>query len=1112
MAEYIEKNKKAAGIEDLKKAYEEKQKASWDTVNNFKQTAKINTALGIKYSEYDNMDLMALNDELHSDEDRKSESFTLMYESLDKFLRLAVRGGTVVDEEGKTLTRDFFESFFAARISVNQYVVNHAGYRWSTKGERRVQLALRVQKLLNNLSDEVNRVQEQMPEEKARRVEYAKEGLNDEEIAEREKQLKADQAADDMVKMIETGEFGPKLDEEAAKKAKESWIIVGYSRKLKNFINDDIKNKTDKDSQNDLLAYVTDQNNRLIANRMAISMLIDNDKEATLNMPWLKEDLKKYLSEKISDEEMLINTPDFVNKVKDNINGFKSMNMARIGKMDARISKFASELNISTQAAGLYDFPEIRQMILGSDDQDFEEKLASVKNDMVARDAVISKKLDELYSIATRNSIRQKLYKNLGALRIFGTNEQVMDQMDLFCEMLKYTAPAEYITEKMLNNVLKDLKIESIQRDTFVNTITRGNPTKIDFLGKNITEMLGEDYSDNCKKNAKRYAYETDMRGRMLTEKQWNALHELSIKSGMYSPPDFKKKLNDVITAKEDGELISRNEYISKRKFRDAQNDPTRIKKAEKERKRIESIGHSMETKFLLRSTYKDFNSVLAYEDLDAAYKGKDTQLKKEREEIIRLSGIRREHLHRQYQKAKIPENRWEELDKQFFMSMAYILEIREDMTEDEKLTAKRKNLENHGVSTWEEAFEVIKLMLPTIADNKTPDEVLETKARYDAQCAKLAAYGDGKYADFVNLLVNIPEIYAAMMNGEVGEFDKFIKDSIEQRLGDFAEGNGLVGTRPQKNKKREFIPKAVRNQYAYSYLREIYEGSITGDADFFADQLINYNKKVFEIRPYGLSSIADNIKELEGKLDKWLSKRNIKGNSALNYKLAVLTKVYDQAEDILKFRELFSRSKLENLAKTELDRVINGVKENEELNETEKNIKKRFVDNLPVTDDKTRDTINKINKQKEEGRIARAKLLRIDNVRIENIRIGKSLVRVEEKDVRGIKLNTSKADTMRGRMQKYCSGYELPQILHDAIVEEGCSETIVDRLKSVMWSNTQIQRHAYAMSKLYNLLTKEIPTDPAMSEEEAQMYIVRLYSDRSRRELFDKKGGPDVE
>ena len=144
----LQKNKQK---EQVELSYSERQQAGWETAESFHKTAKIDDGQGAKYSRYDSMDMFALRDELVADKDSKSFTYTAMQEAIDELTKLAAAKGQV--EDGSTA--DFFEKLFAAQQSVNQYLYTHAGYRWTGKGERRIQITLRLKSILNSLDKEI---------------------------------------------------------------------------------------------------------------------------------------------------------------------------------------------------------------------------------------------------------------------------------------------------------------------------------------------------------------------------------------------------------------------------------------------------------------------------------------------------------------------------------------------------------------------------------------------------------------------------------------------------------------------------------------------------------------------------------------------------------------------------------------------------------------------------------------------------------------------------------------------------------------------------------------------------------------------------------------------
>ena len=93
--------------------YEKRQMQGWDALDKFDKTSGIvATKEGLKYNELNEKTLAELRDELFLDTYSKSESFTDMYEAVNKLLNLSMTKGRVFDETGDFMTVDFFETFF----------------------------------------------------------------------------------------------------------------------------------------------------------------------------------------------------------------------------------------------------------------------------------------------------------------------------------------------------------------------------------------------------------------------------------------------------------------------------------------------------------------------------------------------------------------------------------------------------------------------------------------------------------------------------------------------------------------------------------------------------------------------------------------------------------------------------------------------------------------------------------------------------------------------------------------------------------------------------------------------------------------------------------------
>ncbi len=1124
MAEDIreEKNREQEEIRISLPTYEEQQKALWDTLEGFDQKTGVKGKAAGKYTEYDSMDLFGLRDALFLDSDGKTKSFRTMYNAVNDLLTLSVSKGRYFDENGNGMTKDFFECLFTAVSSVNLYLASHSGYRWREKGERRVQIATRISNLLKNLTGEVERVQSTLPAKKARMVEYAREGLTEEEAEERERLLRIDKTSADLLKMAETGEFLQGAGKEENKAAAKEWIISGYTDELRELISGDGVTDDTKESRNNFLAYITDQNNRLLANRVAVSIIVEDDRSATLDMPWMKEELREYIFANISNEQMLVKTTEFADIVKEKVSSFRETNRERIRALESRRDKLISTLHIPEKSADLYDHPMIKEMLTAPEEKEFEEKLKDVKDKVRESDRLIQAYLKEHFSDATRDYVTGRLIDFLGAFRVFASAEKIMDQTEVFCDMMKYTAPGEYIAECSIINMMKDLKIDSVRRDHFVRHITGNKPEALMRVPIELFRSKAEEYAKNVKANSKSFAKRVDAKGRYLSRKQWDEIEKLNLESGETENDSFKEKIEAVMAEVNEEAKISREEYLTGRRYKDALKEPARIKRAAFERDLINKMGEGMDKKFLLCLSGYGEDGYADLKRLDAAYRGTEEQRKAELEESVRLKKERKDYLVHALQKGGVPKKLWKAYTKKFEYLLGGIREITRDMTEDERLHTRRVNLERFGVQTIDEALERITEAGDTLAKAELrPDgtiedggEIAEVRESYEKGCAVLKRYDGGKYEEIADILAGIPEIFPAAVNSSEEELEKYIAENIDIKLKAFMDGVMLAGkerTAGEKKGDSFIIPKAVRRQYAFSYIRSIYDGKLKGDAGFFKNQLESYNEKVFSIRPDGSGSIADNIKDAEKVLDKELKKLGKTGAEAVSLKFAVLARIYDMTNDTAAFIKLMDRKALTAYAKNELINTVNAVKENDFSDEIKDKIVKEFTDELPVTDEELAKKRSGIRKRKTSGAADRKAYLGVDTLTTQDIRLGKTLVRVAEKGRRRIKLGTSAYDDMRGRIDKYCSAFELPRMLVDALVEEGCSEAFTDRVTGIMWSNDKLQKHAFAMNKLHGLLTKEFKDDKAMSEEESLMYIISLYGNPDKRSLFETDGGPDV-
>ena len=128
------------------------------------------------------------------------------------------------------------------------------------------------------------------------------------------------------------------------------------------------------------------------------------------------------------------------------------------------------------------------------------------------------------------------------------------------------------------------------------------------------------------------------------------------------------------------------------------------------------------------------------------------------------------------------------------------------------------------------------------------------------------------------------------------------------------------------------------------------------------------------------------------------------------------------------------------------------------------------------------------IKKQREKGKVVRMKYLGIDDGSLNKVRLNGSLVRVKQNGRETVTLTHSTVNKMREYVDKYAGTVKIPQVLKDALIEEGASSDGEDRGLGIYEDDELLYKHAAAMEMMYSMLQTEAPDDAAMSEEEAQM------------------------
>ena len=1113
--------------------FDKKQLERWKVVNAFREKSGEASISDSNYkNEYGSLDLYELRQVLAEDTHSKSQLFTDMFDSLSKLLDLSVTGGRSFDENGEVTTTDFAKVLAAAKQSVHDYVsIRGSKYHFFENGKRRLDIAQRVEMLLDQLQVKVDERVAQLDEEEQLERQLELEGASQEEIEERKLEFRLDKSQLDIMKVIKTGQFGPKLDEAAEQKAQSDWLAGNFSGELLRLLGNPEKIRT-KDEKNDFLAALMDKNNLLLANKMTITVLAEANKDATLGMPWLQDDLKKYIASHIEDSDILTLQPEEIaEKAKELMAQYAEVNKEEIAEARERVDKLLELIpteggyDSKTVLNSIYAYPEAKEMLFDSP-KEFEERLSDLRAKIQDDEWEIQEQLSQHFSSATREAVRRKLNTEMAGLRLFGKTDAIITQVGVHLSRKKYVSPQEVKVEGMIDDLMKYAGILPIMKDHFVETITNGSAEELYKNEYKFWKPIAKQYSDNYKKNEKFFSEEVlgkTFKKRFLSifssqalnipASVWERLEEMRLSCGEYKPEQYKNEILRLIEqGKESTEdKVTREEYLTRRKVADEENKKIHRQRAKRENDRIKEIGDSFDDKFLLAIGNGGEVPLEHYRQTDLIYRRK-SELEKNRKKIAKvvnkeLNEQRRAELKMLLQNCSVPEDRLDEIAKKFDWMVEGFINTDGDLFEDERLECERINLEAYGVRTWDMALAKISKYIPSILSGEEHEEIKAAKEKLENGIDRLKNFEDGRYSEIAEIIVQLPEVYRAIMSSDEKVFDKILQEKIEPRFAPVIEAM-------QSFKEKEFHGEAIYKQFVYSNLPSIYAGSLKGDAGIFEQRLKNFSKTMYSAR------INQNLKLVEDALNKKYAEtdrhKGQKKFKALGAEIILTGQIkyelMNEAGDTEGFERLLDTQKTLEDALKKYEKYRSEIKDEIDFS--------KVRDNVDHTDRQTEDPLAGMRKEywdkRQEGKRQRVKYLNLNGGEIHNVMQGKSLVRVTENKRDTVTLNQSDIEKVRGAYMSQVD-FELPPVLRDAIIEEGAGWGFRDVSKFIDRNNSNpiegtLYRHAHRMYELYTSLLREDGDDPAMSAEEAQMFAVRLYANKDDRKFFENEKASNAE
>ena len=313
------------------------------------------------------------------------------------------------------------------------------------------------------------------------------------------------------------------------------------------------KKLTTEDDKNNLIAFLEDKNNRLLANKIAFPLILDKRKDITLGMPWVREELSDHIEMETNEEDFFLKPQEFIKKVDEICDKYKTANSEIIEKYDKRREVIFGTLKISKESANAYRYSAMEMMITAESDEQFRDLLDTFKDHTKDTDDYIEQQLKKRCSDATRDRVREKLYEHLGSFRVFGTRDQVLAQTDIFLEMLQYVSPDEYRVERRLRKLLDDFGLEESYRDVLLDALTHSAPNMLLNADDIDWKSEGKKIAERIHKNRESAQKLMEKKGRLLTKSQWSEIEEKAISNSAFASGDFKLELYAIISRKDNG-------------------------------------------------------------------------------------------------------------------------------------------------------------------------------------------------------------------------------------------------------------------------------------------------------------------------------------------------------------------------------------------------------------------------------------------------------------------------------------------------------------------------------------------------------------------------------
>lgn len=1069
---------------------------------------------GLKQS-IDNYTMKQLLSHMENDTNKKHKVFRQMEDAFKTLVNLSEYNETA--KQKGFMQIDYRDALRLAESTAKYYQLTHKKWMHLTgSGSSRYRISCRIVDVVSGLNDQMIK--------------------NTTEVKKK---------VDEKVKDTQVQEIlsNDSLSEKVKGELINKWYgnSAEYKDVLKKLISGKAFEKKDKET---LERIIVDKNNRLIANKMTLSMICDENPQLTLGLSDMKDKLSKYLTSKINgDQHMFDEVKAFRAYMDAILKDFEKENSKILATAKVRMEKYAEVLGIDKQDERFWEKSEVNSLMLNADDSFFQVHLNILKEQAESNYEIIDQIVAEKgYSSLSLQRIKDRIKANLGTKYVYGGEIEIADAVKESLSYVTFLAPAEIKAEQTVEHLMKVCQIPPVDKDVFARYLADGDDvTGINqFDSYTLREKAAQfviNLSGQAKVN-KKYGF----KHRMLKAETWKAIEKLKFEMGAYTKEEFKAKFDELIRKNDETIDLTKPNI----KYADFMEHWTQEKPARQ-------IGFSKRILGDLFLEDKDVCSVLDKDDVEYLREnliksicGSDAELSKL--EYLPTSDI------------KLIAGR---LKQNIVGNKDFIKDMKEERKDDRELinkvilgitmlngTASLGDLNDLVHSTREslklsrdQALEKKKLFDSLKPDAK-PDGTLD-KARYEhfmKQHKFICKYKNGRYKNFVEKLCGETFFYITVMNCDENAVKKFLDGEIEKKLGKAIDAINAAQ-----------VPDAVKQIYIDKNYELIFSGKLSGETVLFKSELEKLQITLQKEANADGKSIEKNIQSATKSALKVVvgkEKKNA-GKTASVYFCAqeVITKLYGDKNN---FKKLLSHKELKDeivkacgrydnnsfmanlylkkLANTNPDSIFAGEKEGAGNIARFLSSNKSLMANLSEADFKTKlpemakkyeeiyrtdVKFTETNKTTEEEKLIAKKLIAgkksemtIKNRRdvffgtfddrnaLSDIYTSKALVNVRTKKLNSLNSDDWKRarDRVESSLAKY---YKLNGFLTDLLVEKNVNARF----------DKTINEHARWLADVSDILSSADEEEEAISEDEHKLLVVNAYRHIEDFEDPDRKG-----